>query len=145
MSDSSARNIQIWITNSPWRIETRYICQRASVVAQWWRIHLQCRRCRRHGFNLWIWKILWRRKWQPKPVLFPGESHGQRSLAGCGPKGCKESDKNEATKHSCTCFKEVHPIPEMKSKVPSPPLFPTTLSTHKHLEIQFKSLTQESQ
>ena len=25
----------------------------------------------------------WRRKWQPTPVFLPGESHGQRSLAGC--------------------------------------------------------------
>ena len=27
-------------------------------------------------------KIPWRRKWQPSPIFFPGESHGQRSLAG---------------------------------------------------------------
>ena len=27
-------------------------------------------------------KIHWRRKWQPTPVFLPGESHGQRSLAG---------------------------------------------------------------
>ena len=25
----------------------------------------------------------WRRKWQPTPVFFPGESQGQRSLVGC--------------------------------------------------------------
>ena len=37
------------------------------------------------------WKIPWRRKWQPTPVLLPGESHGQRSLAGYSPRGCKES------------------------------------------------------
>ena len=24
----------------------------------------------------------WRRKWQPTPVLLPGEFHGQRNLAG---------------------------------------------------------------
>ena len=29
----------------------------------------------------------WRRKWQPTPVLFPGKSHGQRSLVGCSPWG----------------------------------------------------------
>ena len=34
----------------------------------------------RPGFNSWVGKILWRRKWQPTPVLLPGESHGQRSL-----------------------------------------------------------------
>ena len=41
----------------------------------------QCRRCRRHGFNPWVRKKPWRRKWQPTPVFLPGESHGQRSLA----------------------------------------------------------------
>ena len=34
------------------------------------------------GFNPWVGKILWRRKWQPNPVFLPGESHGQRSLVG---------------------------------------------------------------
>ena len=27
----------------------------------------------------------WKRKWQPTPVFLLGESHGQRSLAGCSP------------------------------------------------------------
>ena len=40
-------------------------------------------------------KILWGREWQPTPVLLPGESHGQRSLAGCGPCGRKGSDTTE--------------------------------------------------
>ena len=30
-----------------------------------------------------IRKIPWRRAWQLTPVFLPGESHGQRSLAGC--------------------------------------------------------------
>ena len=33
----------------------------------------------------------WRRKWQPTPVFLPGESHGQRSLAGYSPWGPQES------------------------------------------------------
>jgi len=33
-------------------------------------------------FDLWVGKIPWRRAWQLTPVFFPGESHGQRSLAG---------------------------------------------------------------
>ena len=37
-------------------------------------------------------EILWRKKWQPTPVFLPGESHGQRSLAGYSPWGHKESD-----------------------------------------------------
>ena len=38
--------------------------------------------CRRHGFNPWVRKMPWRRKWQPTPVFLPGKSHGQRSLTG---------------------------------------------------------------
>ena len=34
----------------------------------------------------------WRREWQPTPVFLPGESRGQRSLAGYSPWGHKESD-----------------------------------------------------
>ena len=33
-------------------------------------------------FDPWVRKILWRREWQPIPVFWPGESHGQRSLVG---------------------------------------------------------------
>ena len=48
--------------------------------------------CRRHGFDPWVGKIPWSRKWQPTLVLLPGESHGQRSLAGYSPWGRRESD-----------------------------------------------------
>ena len=41
--------------------------------------------------------IPWRRAWQSTPVFLPGESHGQRSLAGYSPWGLKESDTIEAT------------------------------------------------
>ena len=36
-----------------------------------------------------------RRQWHPTPVLLPGKSHGQRSLVGCSPWGCEESDMTE--------------------------------------------------
>ena len=29
----------------------------------------------------------WRREWLPTPVFLPGESHGQRSMMGCSPRG----------------------------------------------------------
>ena len=35
----------------------------ASLVTQWWRIHLQCRRHRRCGFYPWVRKTPWRREW----------------------------------------------------------------------------------
>ena len=34
-------------------------------------------------------------EWQPTPVILPGEFHGQRSLAGYSPWGCKESGMPE--------------------------------------------------
>ena len=37
----------------------------------------------------------WKRKWRPTPVFVPGESHGQRSLVGYNPWGCKESDMTD--------------------------------------------------
>ena len=38
----------------------------------------------------------WRRKWQPTPVLLPGESQGRGSLVGCRLWGRTESDTTEA-------------------------------------------------
>ena len=55
----------------------------------------QCRSHRRHGFHPWVGNIPWRRKWQPTPVLLPGKSHGQRSLGGRSPQGCKELETSE--------------------------------------------------
>ena len=51
-----------------------------------------CLQCRRPGFDPRVRNILWRREWQPTPVFFPGEFHGQRSLADHSPWGHKESD-----------------------------------------------------
>ena len=51
----------------------------------------------RHRFDTWVGKILWRRKWPCTPVFLPGESHGQRSLPGYSPKGCKELYTTEVT------------------------------------------------
>jgi len=45
----------------------------------------QCGRHKRCGFVPWVGKIPWRRAWQPTPILLPGESHRQRSMAGYSP------------------------------------------------------------
>ena len=58
----------------------------------------QCRRC---IFDPWVGKIPWRRAWQPTPVLLPGESHRQRSLAGYSPWGRKELDMTERLSIAC--------------------------------------------
>ena len=57
----------------------------------------QCRKYKRCGFDAWVRKILWRGAWHPTPVFLPGESHGQRSLAGYGPYGREELDRTKVT------------------------------------------------
>ena len=52
---------------------------------------------RDEGFDPWVRKILWRRKWQHTPVFLLGESHGWRKLEGYSPWCHKESDTTEAT------------------------------------------------
>ena len=48
-----------------------------------------------HEFDPWVRKIPWRRKWKPTPVFLPGESRGQKSLAGYSPWDRKELDTTE--------------------------------------------------
>ena len=49
--------------------------------------------------NLWICLqimcVSQRRQWHPTPVLLPRKSHGWRSLVGCSPWSCEESDTTE--------------------------------------------------
>ena len=58
----------------------------------------QCRRCKRRKVNPWIGEIPWSRQWQPTPESRLEKFHGQRSLAGYGPWGCKESDMTECAR-----------------------------------------------
>ena len=53
--------------------------------------------CRRSQFNSSVWKMPWRRKWQPTLVILTGKSYGQRSLVGYRSSDCKELDTTEAT------------------------------------------------
>ena len=66
-----------------------------------------CLQCRRLRFDRWVGRIPWRRKWQPTLVFLSGKSHGQRSLAGCSPWGCRRAGCNLATKehiYVCVCI-----------------------------------------
>ena len=67
----------------------------------------QCKRHKRHGFDPWVGKIPWRRKWQPTPVFLPGKSHGQRNLVCCSPWECKRVGHDLVTKHQLEVDKEV--------------------------------------
>ena len=65
-----------------------------------------------------VWKIPWRREWQPTLVFLPGESHGQRSLVSNSLCDHKESDTTEWQTHSVrililrnnTCFHGCFPL-----------------------------------
>ena len=59
-------------------------------------------RCRRHrgcGFDPWVGKIPWRRKWLPTTVCLLGKFHGQRSPVGYSPGGPKQSDTENTCMH----------------------------------------------
>ena len=51
---------------------------------------VKCRlQCGRPGFDPWVRKIPWRRKRLLIPGLLPRKFHGQRTLEGYSPWGCK--------------------------------------------------------
>ena len=58
------------------------LCINIFLLPWWLRWEKICLQYRGPWFDPWVRKIPWRRKWQPTPVLLPGESHGQWSLVG---------------------------------------------------------------
>ena len=68
------------------------------------------RTCRRSGFHPCVRNIPWRRKWQPTPVFLPGESQGQRSLAGYSPLGLQRVGHDWATEHTLREDQDKHII-----------------------------------
>ena len=81
--------------------EGSYYILYTSQVVQWKESTCQCKRHERCRLDTWVGNsplhFPWSRKWQPTPVVLPRELHGQRSLAGYSPRGCKESDTTELT------------------------------------------------
>ena len=103
---------------------------------------------RRWGFNCWVGKIPWRKKWQPTPAFLPGEFHRQRIQASYSPWGCKESDmtehihtyncifskgwyKNQWKKCAKKYYRSINNFPyylhSPTTRLPSSALFPVTL------------------
>ena len=69
----------------------------------------------RSKFDPWIGKIPWRGKWQPTPVLMPGEFHGPRSLVGYSPWGCKKLEMTEGinsnkSDHECNACNKIQTL-----------------------------------
>ena len=89
--------------------------QWASLVAQTVKSPLQCRR---PGFDSWVGKIPPRREWQPTPVFLPGESHGQRSLAGYSPRDHKKLDTAETLTLSLSLYIFSRTLPAQTEAAP---------------------------
>ena len=71
-----------------WWTLVHSLCLSLDGLPWWLRGKESTCQCRRYGFDPWVVKIPWRRKWQPTPVFLPGKSHRQRSLVGYSPWGC---------------------------------------------------------
>ena len=83
----------------------------------------QFRRHSKYKFHPGVRKIPWRREWQPTPVFFPGEFHGQRSLAGPTSWSHKESDMTKRLTHSddCKCTEKKPWIVKMVKQILNTP------------------------
>ena len=68
--------------------------------------------CRRPGFDPWVGKIPWRRKWQPTPAFLPGEFQGQRGACQATVHGFAELDMTE----QLTCTVKPSSRVEMKTE-----------------------------
>ena len=79
-----------------WGINFKITCKDPNIGLPRWcngkESTCQCRRRKRCGFNPWVRKIPWSRKWQLAPVFLLGKFHGQRRLLGYSPWGHRESD-----------------------------------------------------
>lgn len=77
----------------------QYSCLKNPVIRGAWRAALhrivqsqtRVKRLRMHA------RMHWRRKWQPTPLIVPGEFQAQRSMVGCHLWGHTESDTTESS------------------------------------------------
>ena len=97
----------------------------------WWlRWQRICLQCRRPEFDPWVEKIPWRMKWLLMPVFLLGEFHGQRSLAGYSPRGCRvwhdwanfPFTSVSGSKQNCAEGTEISPVQPTPMEAHPPPL-----------------------
>ena len=72
----------------------------------WWAAVLGVAKSRTllSDFTLLFTVMHWKRKWQPTPVLLPGESQGRGSLMGCRLWGRTESNTAERLSSSSSAY-----------------------------------------
>ena len=65
-----------------------------------------CLQCGRPGFNPWVRKIPWKRKWQSTPVFLPGKSNDRGAWLGLwqGVKGVSGVSKSQTWLSNFTCI-----------------------------------------
>ena len=85
-------------------------------------------------FDPWVGKIPWRRAWQPTPVYLPGESHGQRSLAGW-------SMGRQRVRHNCRTLAHMSVSVYVHPEVRNCPKNVIYIYTHTHRNV-FSHLKQ---
>ena len=89
----------------------------------------------------------WRRAWQPPPVFLPGESQGQKSLAGFSPWGCRVRQVRSDRACMCIYSRVYMSITTSPFIPPLPSMVSLVVQTVKHLpatrETQVQSLGQE--
>ena len=78
-------------------------------------------------------KIPWRREWQPAPVFFPGQCHGQRSLEGYSPHHCRVRHHRRDWAHASVKVDTEVAFPTSSSLPPAslpPPFLPFFPAPH---------------
>ena len=101
LSSKEETNAQNWVTS--WTSHSLYRVLRYEVKKlPSFQISLDTKR------YLYPTRYTWRRQWHPIPVLLPGNSHGQRSLVGCSPWGCEQSDTGHDWATSLSLFTFMH-------------------------------------
>ena len=78
---------------------TMYVCMYPMDGGAWWAVvhRVTNGQTPMSDFTFTFPFMHWRRKWQPTPVLLPGESQEWGSLVGCRLWGCTELDTTEVT------------------------------------------------
>ena len=91
----------------------------------WLRQESICLQWGRPGFNPWVRKIPWRRKWQPTPLFLLGEFLVLRSLVGYNPQVQKKLDMTERLRLlSSFHFAHIHTSVQFSRSVVSDSLRP---------------------
>ena len=121
-----SHNLRFKITGLAWRFFPRSFLGGSDGKAS------ICLQCRSPGFDPWVGKIPWRRKWQPTPVFSPGKFHGQWSLVCYLPRGRKESDTTEWLHFHSQTKNKKYKTNHQRTGLPPHPALPIRGKRNKH-------------